>query len=68
MSDDLEIISNLLYRETPYLSKGFHDMRIGGFGSCFHGTETEASNVDMIVEFNRVCFIGVGVGIYKILE
>ena len=46
-------IVEILKRNRPYLVAEYGVKRVGLFGSYAHGQPTEASDVDVIVEFER---------------
>jgi predicted nucleotidyltransferase len=48
-----EEIENVLRGEYPYLASAYGVKRIGLFGSYAKGTPTAASDVDLVVEFER---------------
>lgn len=48
-----EIIVQQLREKYPYLTSEYGVKRIGLFGSFAQGTADEASDIDMIVEFQR---------------
>ncbi|MFQ6126797.1 MAG: nucleotidyltransferase family protein [Candidatus Heimdallarchaeota archaeon] len=48
-----EQILRLLKKELPYLQKTFKVKRIGIFGSRVRGEQTEKSDIDLLVEFEK---------------
>jgi predicted nucleotidyltransferase len=48
-----ERITEVLRREYPYLVSEYGVRRIGLFGSFAKGTSSEASDVDIVVDFER---------------
>ena len=46
-----EKITNILSEKSKYLAETYGVKRIGLFGSYAKGTQTEASDIDIIVEF-----------------
>lgn len=48
-----EEITRVLRANLPYLAAEYGVKRIGLFGSYAKGTPTEASDVDLVVEFDR---------------
>ena len=47
-----EKITNILSEKSEYLAETYGVKRIGLFGSYAKGTQTEASDIDIIVEFD----------------
>jgi uncharacterized protein len=46
-------VVRILHDEYPHLAAEYGVKRIGLFGSYAHGAPTEASDVDLVVEFER---------------
>lgn len=47
-----ERVVRLLQEQTAYLANEFGVRRIGLFGSASRGQSTEASDIDLVVQFN----------------
>lgn len=50
---DAEKISKKIEINKPYLMKVYHIKEIGVFGSFIRGEQTEKSDVDLLVEFEK---------------
>ena len=48
-----EQVLNILTEKLPYLKKTFQIKRIGIFGSWVRGEQTEDSDIDVLVEFEK---------------
>lgn len=58
-------IAALLREQQPYLAATYGVKRIGIFGSYAHGSATEDSDVDLVLEFDRpIGFMFVELGEY----
>ena len=62
MSEELYEAIEKLRAELPYLRKEFDVKSVGLFGSLVRGEETEESDVDVLVEFDRP------IGLFKFME
>ncbi len=49
----IDEILKILREELPYLREKFHVKNIGLFGSYARGEQTEGSDIDLIVEFEK---------------
>jgi len=52
-SSNKKNVTEELERQYPYLSNQFEVKRIGLFGSAADGTQSDKSDIDLIVEFDR---------------
>ncbi len=48
-----EEITQIIREKYPYLASEYGVKRIGLFGSCASGMDSEASDIDIVVEFDR---------------
>lgn len=46
-------VINILKKEQPYLKENYDIKKIAIFGSFAKGTETEKSDIDIFIEFNK---------------
>jgi predicted nucleotidyltransferase len=50
---DAENIGKKIVDNKPYLKKVYHIKEIGVFGSFIRGEQTESSDIDLLVEFEK---------------
>lgn len=50
---ELERIKNIIAKQMPILADQYHVKQLGIFGSVARGDETDASDVDVVVEYSE---------------